>query len=363
MAVKKRYHSKNAWWVSPFNDLPEVRKQTTPGKVQLHDYTLRGWGNGYGMIYDALEARRIVEALAVIGVESVELGLPGGDAPDTPAVRGIVEAFPDMRFAIRVQPNKKEIQSAAECGVKSVLIAVPLGHPRLKYRLGWTWENSLEKTAEATGYARECDLQVTAVPEDIARSNPDELDSYLKALHKQVSPDAFCIEDTTGCALPQAVDYLVRRVRQHLKGTPVHISTANDFGLANACALSGLLAGAQVACGSLNGLGKRLGGAATEELILCLKVLLGASNEYAMENLFEACLLVEEITGIPIREGKPFASHRSYFANNAEENNVAEHPLLTFATDPRLFGRMVQSAPVAKHSKNKFTATSGADPI
>jgi len=352
--VSKRYYKKNAWWVSPFNEVPEVAKQILPsGRVELHDITLRDWGRSYGVVYSASETRRITEMLIEIGIERIEIGLPDSSGPDQEAVKKICESSSDTDIYTYIRNSKKEIDQAAACGMDGVVISVPIGYPRLRHQLNWTWENALEKSVDFISHAKSQQLKTIFAPYDATRARPEDLENLLKGIAKSAEPDELCVEDTTGCALPQTLQYLVKKSKQLLRGVPVQVHTHNDFGLAVSGALSAAAAGAQVLCTCTNGLGSRLGSAPLEEVVLCLKILLGLGNEYNMEKLLELCLLVEELSGIPIGANKPFGGYRSYISDDAGFESATSHPLIRFATDPRYFGRNVQMVPEPKDEEKR----------
>ena len=70
-------------------------------------------------------------------------------------------------------------------------------------------------------------------------------------------PDSFGVVDTMGCASPVAIQYLVRKVKKLTNGLSVEVHTHNDFGMAVATELAGIMAGADVVHSCVNGMGER----------------------------------------------------------------------------------------------------------
>ena len=95
-------------------------------------------------------------------------------------------------------------------------------------------------------------------------------------------PDAIGIVDTMGCALPEAIKYMVRKVKK-LTGLPIEIHTHNDFGMGVATELAAVTAGAEVVHSCINGLGERTGNVALEELMIGLQMLLGQETNYKFD--------------------------------------------------------------------------------
>ena len=148
------------------------------------------------------------------------------------------------------------------------------------------------------------------------------------------------IEATMGCALPETIQYLVRKMKKLTGGIPVEVHTHNDFGMAVATELAGIAAGADVIHSCVNGLGERTGNAAAEGLMVAMKILLGTDNDYKLDKLMDLCQLVEKISGVPIATNKPIAGSRNYTRESGiGVDLVIKEPLAMFATDPRYFGR------------------------
>ena len=152
-------------------------------------------------------------------------------------------------------------------------------------------------------------------------------------------PDSVGVVDTMGCALPQAVAYLVREVKRLTNGLPVEVHTHNDFGLAVAGELAGIAAGADVVHTCVNGLGERTGNAALEEMILCMNILLEMDTPYRLDRLGELCALVEKLSGVAAAPNKPFVGARNYMRESG------------IGVDPALFGRSGEIALGKKSGK------------
>jgi len=234
---------------------------------------------------------------------------------------------------------KSDIDSAVECGANGVVIEIPIGYPKLKYQFGWSWEDVLKKSIDVINYAKERKLYAVYFPYDTTRAREEDLDNLFSGIMKYSSPDSIGIVDTMGCALPEAIQYLVRKAKK-LTGLPVEVHTHNDFGMGVATELAAVTAGAEVVHSCINGLGERTGNAALEELMMGLHVLLGMDTPYKFDKITKLAKLAEEISGIKIPRNKPVTGEGNFTRESGiGVDLVVKTPLAMFATDPKFTAR------------------------
>ena len=232
-----------------------------------------------------------------------------------------------------------DIDSAIECGADGVIIEVPIGYPKLKYQFGWTWEDVAKKSAPIIKYAKDHGLHTVFFPYDTTRAREEDLENLLKTVMDTCPPDSVGVVDTMGCALPEAIKYMVRKVKA-LTNLPVEVHTHNDFGMGVATELAGVEAGATVIHSCVNGLGERTGNAAMEELVVALEVLYGIKMGYDLKKFPELFELVSRISNIPIAVNKPIGGARNFTRESGiGVDLVLEEPLAMFGTHPALTGR------------------------
>jgi isopropylmalate/homocitrate/citramalate synthase len=163
--------------------------------------------------------------------------------------------------------------------------------------------------------------------------------NLLSRIMQEAPPDAVGVVDTVGCAIPEAIKYLVRLVKS-LTNLPVEVHTHNDFGMGVATEFAGVEAGAEVVHSCANGLGERTGNAALEELILGLHVLYGYQTHYDLKKLPELGDLVRRISKIDFAVNKPVLGERNFTRESGiGVDLVVKQPLAMFGTDPALTGR------------------------
>jgi isopropylmalate/homocitrate/citramalate synthase len=338
--MEDRHIRDNMWWVSPANFADEVRSQfELPAKVAIHDATLRDGEQTPGVVFRKEDKIRIAQALDAVGVERIEAGMPAVSEEDFAAVKAIVKLGLKSRIYAFARALNVDIDKAVECGAHGVIIEVPIGYPKLKYQFKWTWEDVLRKSADCINYAKKNNLHVVYFPYDTTRARDEDLTSLLTGIMRNSPPDAIGYVDTMGCALPEAVKYMVRKLKR-LTGLPVEIHTHNDFGMAVATELAAVTAGADVVHSCVNGLGERTGNAAMEELMVGLHILLGMETGYKFDKLVELSELVSEIAKIPTAMNKPVVGKGNYIRESGiGVDLVVKQPLAMFAMAPQLLGR------------------------
>ena len=337
---KNKWLQEGKWWISPYNFSEEVVKSfDLPPKVQIHDATLRDGEQTPGVVFRKEDKVRIAKGLDEVGVERIEAGMPAVSSEDFEAIKEISKLGLKSKIFTFARALKSDIDSAVECGANGVVIEIPIGYPKLKYQFGWSWEDVLKKSIDVINYAKERKLYAVYFPYDTTRAREEDLDNLFSGIMKYSSPDSIGIVDTMGCALPEAIQYLVRKAKK-LTGLPVEVHTHNDFGMGVATELAAVTAGAEVVHSCINGLGERTGNAALEELMMGLHVLLGMDTPYKFDKITKLAKLAEEISGIKIPRNKPVTGEGNFTRESGiGVDLVIKTPLAMFATDPKFTGR------------------------
>ena len=329
------------WWVSPFNVANDVRRSfALPARVQIHDATLRDGEQTPGVVFSVADKVAIAQALAEVGVDRIEAGMPAVSDDDFEASRQIARLGLTSRIYTFVRAIAADIDQSLRCGARGVILEIPIGYPKLLWQFKWTWEDVLKKSVEVVRYAKAQGLEVVYFPYDTTRAREEDLMNLLTRLVQDAPPDSVGVVDTMGCVLPDAMKYLVRLVKRGTNGLPVEVHTHNDFGMAVATELAGVEAGAEVVHSCANGLGERTGNAALEELIVALHVLYGYETPYRLDRLPELGALVSRLSNRPIAVNKPIlGAHNFTRESGIGVDLVVKKPLAMFGTHPALTGR------------------------
>lgn len=354
--MKDQYYRENEWWVSPYNFVPEVRGSfQLPAKVSIHDATLRDGEQTPGVVFSIADKIAIAEKLDEVGVDRIEAGMPAVSDQDFEAIKQISKLGLKARIYTFARAMNTDIDKALECGCHGVIVEVPIGYPKLKYQFKWTWEDVLRKSVGVINYAKSRGLHVVYFPYDTTRAREEDLRNLLSRIVLDSNPDSVGVVDTMGCALPEAIKYMVRLVKS-LTNLPVEVHTHNDFGMAVATELAGVEAGAECVHSCANGLGERTGNAALEELIVALHVLYGYDTQYKLSKLPELGELVSRISRFETAVNKPILGERNFTRESGiGVDLVVKEPLAMFGTHPALTGRRGEVVLGKKSGKASIT--------
>jgi len=331
------------WLTSPVNYWEEVRKNfTLPKKVLFHDATLRDGEQTPGVVFRKEEKVEIAKKLSELGVDRIEAGMPAVSEEDAQAIKDIVSLKLPAKTMVFSRAMPKDLDNAIECGVWGVVLEVPSGEARIKYQMGWTEDQVIERSVTAVKYAKDNGLFVNFFPYDTTRAKFSFLERLLSEVMEKGGPDSVSVIDTTGVALPSAIGALVRKVKS-LVDVPVEVHTHNDFGLGVAGTLSAVENGAEVVHVCANGLGERCGNAALDEVAICLKALYGVETNIKYEKLYETAQLVQKLSAVQMAQNKPVVGRLPFCREiGLGMNVVLEHPTVLFPIKPEFVGQKIQ---------------------
>lgn len=356
--MEDRYFQDGKWWVSPYNFVDEVRAEfDLPEKVEIHDATLRDGEQTPGVVFRKEDKVQIAQMLDEVGIERIEAGMPAVSDEDFQAIKEISKLGLKAKIYTFARALPVDIDKAIDCGAHGVVIEIPIGYPKLKHQFKWTWEDVLRKSVDCINYARKKNMHTVYFPYDTTRARDQDLTNLLTRIMQDSPPDSIGVVDTMGCALPEAIKFMVRKFKK-LTGLPVEIHTHNDFGMGVATELAAVTAGADVVHSCINGLGERTGNAALEELMVGLHILLGMKTNYKFDRLLSLCKLAEALSGVKPATNKPIIGVGNYTRESGiGVDLVMKTPLAMFGTAPQFFGREGEVVLGKKSGKASVTYT------
>lgn len=288
------------WWLSPYNDVPEVTKELVnlPKQVKFYDTTLRDGEQSIGVSIGSEDKVRIAKALADAGVDRIEAGFPSSTPDDKAAVIEIVKQVKNAEIWGFSRCNVGDLKTCVETGVKAVVCEISVSPAKMR---AWELDEATVLTRIRNGikFAKEQGLYCSFFAVDASRAELRFLKQAYDLAVKECGADEVVLVDTLGVATPEAMFYLTTQVKSWLK-VPVAVHCHNDFGLASACTIAALKAGADSVHVTVNGLGEKSGNADIADMALALTGLYGVKTNIKLDHLYPLSRLVQEVTRIPV---------------------------------------------------------------
>lgn len=290
--------------ISPYNFIDKLGADSYfPRKVLMYDVTLRDGEQTPGIVLRKDDKVKIAQALNELGVSRIEAGFPITSPEDKQAVKEIAHLGLSAETWVLSRCVKDDIDVALECDVEGVICEISTSALKIK-AYGFNEEMVTDRILETITYAKEQGLKAAFFAVDATRTEIDYLKKVYRIATREAHADEVVVVDTLGVALPEAIYYLTRAVKEWVP-VPVHIHCHNDFGLATACTLAGVKAGAEYVHSTINGIGEKAGNTDTAEIALSLELLCGVDTGLRLESLCQVSKLVEELSGFKISSNKP----------------------------------------------------------
>lgn len=293
---------------------------------------------------------RVAKRLAELGVDVIEAGFPASSDGEFEATKKILSEIGDQVEVTGLSRSvKQDIDRTIDTGLSSIHIFIATSDIHLKYKLKMTREEVLNRIYESVRYAKDHGLIVEYSPEDATRSDEEFL---LKAVKTAIDAgaDRINIPDTVGVMHPFKFYDLISKIVKVTGDKIVSVHCHNDFGLATANSIAGVMAGARQVHVTVNGIGERAGNASLEEVVMSLKKLLGYDVGVRTYLLYEVSRYVAELTGVPVPYFKAIVGENA-FGHEAgiHVHGVIENPMTYEPISPEEVGNFRRIA-LGKHS-------------
>jgi 2-isopropylmalate synthase len=286
------------------------------GKITLDDETLRD-GLQSPSVHDPSIGERIeiLHLMEALGIEMVNIGLPGAGArayADTEALaKEIVCARLKIRPNCAARTHEDDIRPIAEISQRAgiaIEAATFLGSSPVRRLVeDWSVDHLLKTTENAIKFAVAQGLPVMYVTEDTVRTDPETVRAlYSTAIHCGARAVVLC--DTVGHATPMGAYNLVKFVREKVvmpSGETVRVDWHGhcDRGLAIANSFAAIAAGANQVHSAANSLGERVGNTPTELMLVNMRLL--GMIDRDLSKLKEFCETVARATHTTIPANSP----------------------------------------------------------
>jgi isopropylmalate/homocitrate/citramalate synthase len=289
------------------------------GRVMLTDESLRDGLQSPSVKDPGIDEKiRILHLMEKLGINFLDLGLPGAGARAYSDVERLAREIAASRLKIRgncaARTHQNDIRPVAEIQQK---VGIPIeaatfigSSPIRRYAEDWSDDFLLKTTESAVKFARSLGLEVMYVTEDTTRCDPET----VKRLYKtaiECGARAIVICDTCGHVTPAGVAALIQFVIDEVvkpSGEQIRVDWHGhcDRGLAVANSLAALAAGAECVHACAIGIGERVGNTQMDQMMVNLKLMnVSPWAEQDLTALKEYCETVSRATGVPIPNNYP----------------------------------------------------------
>ena len=307
--------------------------------VRVFDTTLRDGEQTPGVSLIPEEKLQIAQALDRLGVDVIEAGFPITSKGEQEGVRLVAKAGLSAEVCALARAEKLDIDTAIQCGVDSVHVFLASSDVHLKHKLHITREEMLRRSAEGVRYAKSLGVKVEFSPEDSTRTDLN----FFKRVVRRVSDagvDRLDIPDTVGTATPEKMARYVKAAKS-ISDAVVSVHCHNDYGLAVANSIGGVLAGAGQAHLTVNGIGERAGNTSLEEFAVTCQNLYGLRTRIRTGLLYETSRLVSKLTGVVVQPNKAIIGENAFgHESGIHTHGILSHPLTYEPFEPSTVGRI-----------------------
>jgi 2-isopropylmalate synthase len=296
------------------------------GPVLLNDETLRD-GLQSPSVRDPSIAEKvgILHLMEALGINCLDLGLPGGGARAVEHVEALAREIIGNRMRIQAncaaRTHENDIRPIAEIVQRTGLniqAATFIGSsPLRRYTENWTEDFLLETTEKALKFAISLGLEVMYVTEDTSRCDP----AMVKRLYSTAincGARAIVVCDTAGHSTPMGAYALTKFVVEEVikpSGEKIRLDWHGhcDRGFAVANSMAALAAGADCVHGCALGTGERVGNTQMDQMLVNLKLMgIAPWEEQDLTKLRDYCEAVSRATGVPIPPNYPVVGEDAF---------------------------------------------------
>jgi 2-isopropylmalate synthase len=297
--------------------------------IVVYDTTLRDGAQGPAVSFSASDKLRIARTLDELGFDYVEGGFPGSNPKDEevfaelqkhPLKRARLAAFGATRRANGRCEDDANLEALARSGAPVWTLVGKSDAWQVSTVLQTTTTENLamveESVAYGVGLGRELIFDAEHFFDGFTRDSEYALEVCLAAARAGATWIVLC--DTNGGSMPaeirRGVEAMCGALADLDRPARVGIHTHNDCELAVANSLEGVLAGADMVQGTINGYGERCGNANLVSVVANLVVKLGFESlpSSSIARFADLSRTVAEIANLALPLQQPFVGNGAF---------------------------------------------------
>jgi 2-isopropylmalate synthase len=290
--------------------------------LEMDDETLRDGCQSPSVTDPPIEAKlRLLHLMEKLGIQSLDIGLPGAGPRAVADITRLVEEIRDQRMKIRpncaVRTLAADIDPLVEITQKT---GIPIeactfigSSPIRQYAEEWTIDRVLQLSTDAVSHAVKNGLPVMYVTEDTTRAHPEDIRRlYTAAI--EAGARRVCICDTVGHVTPIGARHLVKFVKRVVEETGEDVLIDwhghSDRGLAIPNTMMAIASGVDRVHATALGVGERCGNTAMDQLLINLRLEGIIDND--LSSLTEYVRTFSEAAKVPIPINYPVVGEDAF---------------------------------------------------
>src|SRR5512146_1016839 len=307
-----------------WNSVEKVAKLSPRKRIQFLDETLRDGIQSPSVVDPSIDDKlRLVELANDLGIDTMDIGLPGAGKRAIEGVTIIAEHIRDGKLRVKAscaaRTHINDVQAIVDIsqkvGIEIEVLAFIGSSPIRQYAEDWDLQRMMKLSADAIDLARKYNLPIAYVTEDTTRSRPEVLTKlFTNAVEHGAHRLIVC--DTVGHATPDGIKNLLKFTRNVLDGcgrpdVGIDWHGHNDRGFGVVNSIFAIEYGADRIHGTAMGIGERVGNAALDQILMNLK-LLGELPEHDLTKLVLWCKTASQATRVPIHPQYPLVGSDAF---------------------------------------------------
>jgi len=314
----------------------------------INDTTLRDGEQAPYVAFNTEEKLSIAQGLVACGADELEIGIPAMGIKEQGDIKELLSLKLPTRMMSWNRAKMSDLEASLECGIQAVDLSIPISDILIDLKFGGDKSKMLQELERVILEAKKEGLYVCIGGEDSSRGSIEFMKEVISLGH-ELGADRFRYCDTVGVMTPLRI-YEDIKALTSLNLLEIEMHTHNDFGLANANALSGIDAGAQSINTTVIGLGERAGNASFEQISMALKHLYGQKRRCDAFEMRNLATTVANAAGIHLSPTAPiigehiFSHESGIHADGMMKNGSAYEPF-----DADEVG-CIREFPIGKHS-------------